>query len=262
MSKKDDKKISAGQLFKNCLFAVSELFRNAPVFETLFFLETLVASAFASYMSTFYVKMLVDMLERGAPFGEPATLIIVSCAVQIVLLVFENVFSNYEWVNVRLRYQKKFNLRLFRKASNVELACYEDPDFYDKYTRALDGLVAKIFRVSIRLLYSITWLFGTVYMIVYMMAIDPGVGVFMIFPMIGNFFIGKKLSNIEQKRYKENTKFQRMRSYVTRTLHLARYSKEMRLTNVYGLVQEKHRESVEGTNKVYDKYAAKSGFTY
>ena len=103
---------------------------------------------------------------------------------------------------------------------------------------------------------------SVVYLLVYMMSVDPGVGLFMIFPMIGNFIIGKKLNAIEQKRYKENTKFERMRSYVTRTLHLSRYSKEMRLTNVYGLVQDKHAQSVAGPKKTYDKFAFKSGLTY
>ena len=255
-------KLSAGQLLKNCLFAVGELFKNSPVYETLFVIETVVSAAFTAFMSTYYVKILVNMLEEGATFKKAAVMIVGFCAAQVSIFVFENLLSYYEFYNCKLRYAKKFNLRLFGKAANVELECYEDPVFYDKYTRALDGLTDKIFNVFYLVIDTLSRSFSVIYLLVYMMSVDPGVGLFMIFPMIGNFIIGKKLNVIEQKRYRENTKYSRMRSYVTRTLHLSRYSKEMRLTDVYGLVQDKHKRSVDGTNKVYDKFALKSGFTY
>jgi len=255
-------RLSSGQLIKNCLFAVSELFKNSPVFESLYVLESIAATAFSAFMSTYYVKYIVNMLEEGAPFKKAAALIIGFCIAQITLFVFENIFSNYEFYNCKMRYAKKFNLRLFKKAASVELECYEDPEFYDKYTRSLDGLTGKVFSVFYTSLRVVTHFISVVYLLAYMMSIDPGVGLFLIFPMIGNFIIGKRLNVIEQKRYKENTKFERMRSYVTRTLHLSRYSKEMRLTDVYDLVQDKHAKSVDGTRSVYDKFALKSGLTY
>ena len=74
---RDDKeKLSAGQLLKNCLFAVGELFKNSPVYETLFVIETVVSAAFTAFMSTYYVKILVNMLEEGAGFKRIASLII------------------------------------------------------------------------------------------------------------------------------------------------------------------------------------------
>ena len=260
--KTDKEKLSAGQLIKNCLFAVGELFKNSPVYETLYVFEALIETALYAFISTYYVKILVNLLEEGATFKKAATLIVGFCAAQTALFVFENILSFYEFYNCKQRYAKKFNLRLFRKAANVELECYEDPKFYDKYTRALDGLTDKMFHVFYLVIDIVSRFFSVVYLLVYMMSVDPGVGLFMIFPMIGNFIIGKKLNVIEQKRYKENTKFERMRSYVTRTLHLSRYSKEMRLTNVYDLVQDKHEKSVVGTRSVYNKFALKSGFTY
>ena len=69
-------KLSAGQLLKNCLFAVGELFKNSPVYETLFVIETVVSAAFTAFMSTYYVKILVNMLEEGATFKKAATMIV------------------------------------------------------------------------------------------------------------------------------------------------------------------------------------------
>ena len=69
--KRDGKeKLTSGQLVKNCLFAVGELFRNSPVFETLFVSELMIRTALAAFMSTFYVKILVNMLEKRAIIEE------------------------------------------------------------------------------------------------------------------------------------------------------------------------------------------------
>ena len=43
--------------------------------------------------------------------------------------------------------------KLFAKARNVELKCYEDSDFYNRYTMAMDGAEAKVSAI-IRSLYG------------------------------------------------------------------------------------------------------------
>ena len=243
-------------------FCLGEIFRSSPVYLTLDIILTFVGTAFSAFSSTYYIKILVSDMENNAPFSRMAVLIAGFAAAEMVLFVFEMLLNQLDQNYVRPAYQKRFNLLLFKKAGDVDLECYENPDFYDKYTRAMDGTHGRIMSVCYSFTYIITEFFRIAYLLWFMMSIDPGVGFFLIFPMIGNFIIGRKLNSIEQKRYKEDTKFTRIRSYVTRTLHLARYSKEMRLTRVYDLVQDKHERSVRGTFGVYDKYAFRGGATY
>ena len=102
--KRDGKeKLTSGQLIRNCLFAVGELFRNSPVFETLFVSELMIRTALAAFMSTFYVKILVNMLEKGASFGREAAFIIGAAVISAALFVFENILSHYNFYNCMLR---------------------------------------------------------------------------------------------------------------------------------------------------------------
>ena len=95
-----------------------------------------------------------------------------------------------------------------------------------------------------------------------MFSIEPGVALFLVFPMIGNFVLGSRLNKIEQQRYKENTKSNRIIDYVKRVLHLQQYAKEIRITDIYPLMSRKHRSAVDDICKVYDKYTMKASVVY
>ena len=92
--KGDREKLSSGQLIKNCLFAVGELFKNSPVFETLFVFELMIRTALAAFISTYYVKHLVNMLEEGASFRRAASFIIGAAVISAALFVFENILAS------------------------------------------------------------------------------------------------------------------------------------------------------------------------
>ena len=257
--KTKEKTISNIQVLKNCLFAVRELAVFSKLYIIVFPLLTLLYTVTSAFESTYYIKMIVSALENGEPFEKIALLIIIFIGLQFALMCVDWISSIWSDNIVENRFRESFNRRLFRKAANVELECYENPEFYDKYTRALSDTCSRIFDVF----YNFVWIafesIKVVYLIATMMAIDADVGIFLVFPIIGNFLLGKWLNGIEQERYKENTRNTRIRDYVMRTLHLARYAKEIRLTSVYSLIQRQHAKSVDDTGAVYDKYAFKSG---
>ena len=257
--KTKEKTISNIQVLKNCLFAVRELAVFSKLYIIVIPLLTLLYTVVSAFESTYYIKMIVSALENGEPFEKIALLIIIFIGLQFVLMCADWSINIWSDDIVENRFRESFNRRLFRKAANVELECYENPEFYDKYTRALSDTCSRIFDVF----YNFVWIafesIKVVYLIATMMAIDAGVGIFLVFPIIGNFLLGKWLNGIEQERYKENTRNTRIRDYVMRTLHLARYAKEIRLTSVYSLIQRQHAKSVDDTGAVYDKYAFKSG---
>ena len=90
-----------------------------------------------------------------------------------------------------------------------------------------------------------------------MYSIDKVAVLFVIFPIIGNFVFGGILNKLELKRYEENIPNERVSQYVNRVMYLAEYAKEMRLSNVYKLIMEKYKTSVDNTLNIVSKYAPK-----
>ena len=249
-------------MVQNCVFAVREFFSFSP-FYALFGIFVIAGSSVISVIeATYYVKHIVESIEQGKPFLTTAVFIV---GFGLISTLFWCISQIYESVIGRAKtnaYERDFNKKLFRKAGNVEVSCYEDTEFYDKYTRALDGIPNRIMNVWYETLWAVSHIARVVYLLAVMFAVDKGVALFLVFPMVGNFLFGRLLNDIEQKRYKENTKFERAAGYVMRVLHLGKYSKEIRLTGVYELMRAKFREAIGGSFSVFDRYALKTGGIY
>ena len=147
--------------------------------------------------------------------------------------------------------------KLYEKARNVELNCFENPEFYNKYTMAIDGAGEKITSVIKNVWGVLTGMVATVIAFYSMYSIDKIAVLFVIFPIIGNFVFGGILNKLELKRYEENIPNERVSQYVNRVMYLAEYAKEMRLSNVYKLIMEKYKTSVDSTVNIASKYAPK-----
>lgn len=190
------------------------------------------------FYSVFFIRYLVGAIERSSDFKTIITFILVSGAFFMTAGLYE-AYQNgsfYPIATVKI-YHKLYGL-LYKKASNVELRCFEDSSFYNKYTLAVDNAHEKLMTL-VRNIFGI--LFGAVAAIVVfatMFRIDKLAVLFVIFPIIGNFLFGYLSNKWIFKRDQAMAPYKRRIEYVNRVMHLADYSKEMRLSRVYNLMKE------------------------
>ena len=113
---------------------------------------------------------------------------------------------------------KGLNNMVFRKAMSLDVSCYEDPAFYDKYQRATNVLAWSYFdaicscvSVIIGNTAALLLVIGTV------TAIDPMYLLFL-FPVALVFVIEIIKSKLVYKRDLEMTKNNRVKAYIQRTV--------------------------------------------
>ncbi len=259
---KKEKEITTMQVIKNCFFAASELFRFNKAFLFYNFIAQFVFEAIYVFESTYYIKWIVDALQYHKPFSTIVTIVCVYVGIQLFVLFADRYLFVYWHSIISNRFAQYFDKLIFKKAGNVELSCYEDPQFFDKYTHALDGTPERLISVTEMFAGLISAPCAVVVFMCVMFSIEPGVALFLVFPMIGNFVLGSWLNKIEQKRYKEITKSNRIIDYVKRVLHLQQFAKEIRITDIYPLMNRKHRNAVDDICAVYDKYTLKTSVVY
>lgn len=109
-------------------------------------------------------------------------------------IFFINLYRDYvENVVVPLTDAKIYHgvyQKLYKKARNVELRCYENADFYNRYTMALDDAGTKITMIVDSFFGIFTGAAGVVIVFYAMYEIAPLSVLFIISPMIGNFVFG------------------------------------------------------------------------
>ena len=94
-----------------------------------------------------FMRRIIESLDNDAPFRNVMTFILMTGAIFFVLNLYEKYVDNVTFPLGAVKLYGGIYKELFTKAKNVELRCYEDSDFYDKYTMAMDGAEEKIFTI-------------------------------------------------------------------------------------------------------------------
>ncbi len=202
-----------------------------------------------------FMKRIVDALDKGAGFRSIFLFILGSGCVFGILSLYsayvDNVISPLETNRLFGGIYRK----LYEKARNLELRCYEDSDFYNRYTMAMDGAEQKVVSVLRGVLGTIIGIVSSVAVFYLMFEIDHFAILFILSPMIGNFVFGNLKNQYEFRRYQEQAPNEKVLNYVNRMIYLPDGAKEIRLSEIFSLLKKQYREATDKNVKVAIKYA-------
>jgi ATP-binding cassette subfamily B protein len=209
------------------------------------------------FTSIFFLRYVIHQIETEAPFASIILGIVICYGVLLLISLYNN-YSNAAVIPFTDNLiRKKLYSKLYKKARNVELRCFEDADFYNRYTLAMNGAPE-------RMITSVNVFFGVIFGVIAaaaafysMFMIDKFSVLFVISPIIGNFLLGGMMNKIYAGRYVDSVKNNRKMGYVNRVMYLAEYAKEIRLSNIHKLLTKYYDDSVTGNRDVADKYAKK-----
>lgn len=212
------------------------------------------------FFDAVFMREIVGALDEGKSFDEIFAFIAI-CGLTFCLI---NLYSNYaDNVTLPLQTTRLYGgiyRKLCAKARNVELRCYEDSDFYNRYTMAMDGAETKVSAV-IRSFWGV--LIGAAAVVAvfgFMYEIDHFAVLFVIFPLVGNFLFGNWKNKFEFKRYEEQAPNNKVLNYVNRTMYLPDYAKEIRLFQVFRLLKKQYHDATTDNVRVAKKYAFVNAF--
>ena len=202
-----------------------------------------------------FMRKIVDALDQGVGFRPIFTFILISGLVFCAIAVYENYVDNVVYPLQTNRLYYGIYKKLYDKAKNIELKCYEDSDFYNRYTMAMDGAEVKI-AAMIRAFFGVViGAISTGVVFGLMFEIDHYAVLFIISPLIGNFLFGNLKNKYEFKRYEEQAPNEKVLNYVSRMMYLPDGAKEIRLSNVFSLMKKQYREATKQNVRVAVKYA-------
>lgn len=210
------------------------------------------------FFTAYFLRHIVNALDTG----EEAKKIFFFVLICGVLFFFINLYRDYvENVVVPLtdaRIYEGVYLRLYRKARNVELRCYENADFYNRYTMALDDAGTKVTTIIDSFWGIFTGMIAVVVVFYAMYEIAPLSVLFILSPLIGNFVFGAVWNRLQVERYEENVLNDKVINYVNRVMYLVDYAKEIRLSKVFCLLSKQYKNATKNSMDLVEKYAFKT----
>ena len=227
MKKDRSKSIKKTRALKNNLYACGLLCKICPslvvhkgVSRFLGYFEWL-------FYSAFFMRFVIDSLETGESFGTIMIFIGIVTVVFGSMSLYNSILNGCVYPITGAVVNKGLYTKLFRKSRNVELECFENSDFYDKYTLAME-------KADERLIQTVEVVFGTAFgaiasvcAFIFMFQVDKISVLFILFPIIGNFVFNRMNSRLDYKRNKDMAPHNRRIAYINRVMYLTEYAKEM-----------------------------------
>ncbi len=206
-----------------------------------------------------FLKLLLDLITNGGTFKEYILLVLLLVAAEIIATGI-NCFSDYYGSVKWKKFYKNLNDKIFQKAVSVDMECYENPAFYDKYKRATeiiteDHLAMFAWQFSNIIAGSLTGVF----LVIYVITIDPKILLILLVSVFVLAFETIK-GKLDVKKDKEMTPHKRSKAYVKRTLYLRDYAKDMRTSDIFDVMHTRYETAITRNREIIKKYGWKIAF--
>lgn len=209
-----------------------------------------------------FTQMILNIAQQHMEFHRVLFFLGAAFLPRLFSRMYIQYYANYAGPVSDTRFFEGMNRILYEKACQTDLACFEDSEFYNQYMMAVREArtrVPKMLHDFCDMTVSFLAALAGFYLIYQM---DRFALLFIIFPILGIFVFNSVLSRRIFERERETAVFQRIADYVNRTVHLADYAKEMRLTRVFALLSRQYERSVQSVQNVIGSYAPFNMFLF
>ena len=235
-------------VLKNQIFLWKLCFKTCPLY-----MIYLLYDAFR-YQGVIFLEHVLGIryVLRCAEFHEPFTKALFYIGLILLLNILQIIpdgFFIYGWqFKYKPRLYRALKEQMFKKASEIDLYCYDDPAYYNDFVLSVSQSEAAIDRFLELLnmaMQAITVLFTTG---VFYIMTDPTGIAFVFASFILRFVVSKKLNKVNFENRVAVNPHMRKRDYVSRVFYLKDYAKELRLHPNAGVQLE--REFAEANDNI------------
>ena len=203
-----------------------------------------------------FLKYLLNALENGASFVEFVKICLIFLGLSILGKFLLNYFDYLTCVKHKVFY-KKMNEKIFQKAKNLDMDCFYNPEFFDKYKRATEVITDNHFDdFAYAFSCVVVGGFTGIFLVAYVVSVDPKMLLLLLTGVVVVAFEGVK-SKLNINKDKEMTIHKRSKAYIKRTIYLREFSKDMRTSGVYGVLHKRFEDAVNKNREIIKNYGYK-----
>lgn len=245
-------------VLKNNLFMMRLVFKASPSLVIFSALDAIRNQVSIFFEHTVLIGLVLEAAEYHRPFSEIGPIVLIFAGCIMLGMVFTVYVGSYINGVKRPIVREKVRMLLYEQAKNLDLACYDNPDFYNEQVLALSEIDKQIDRV-------ITFINNTLSGIAtfaltggYFLMKDKISIIFAVVSFVLGFLFSQLFNKLTFLARIERNPNERRRSYVNRVFYLNDYAKEIRLNpGVSDILLERFRDANEAVYQTERKYSHK-----
>ncbi len=245
--------------FGQLKFALKQVWEADKLLLVFSIFKNSIEQIFYVFFFVYLTKFIFNCIERNISYKNLFIFLIVSCSLHVCVHFTCGWYEAYRKVKTPEVYRYIFH-KVMDLSDSLELADYESPEFFDKYTRALDRCVDSAIDLAIKTGVYIGNVVSTIASLVIVVMVDPVFLVFMIVPMIVSLYFGNKNGKCNYERENAITRDKRIADYVKRVYYEKKYAAEVRLFDINSIMLDKQVDAVDNMEEISLKYRKKTAF--
>ena len=242
---------------KNNLFWLKQIFQASKPRLFLSIFVTTIQAIFNFIFDVYIFLIVLDGWQNGVGFLSICYKIILICIAHTVFLIMKNWYENCYVPQSDLKMNRYMRKLIYDKMKEIDLYCYDTPDFYNGYIRAMneiDGRTNAYLNTINSFVNNLFTICSTSFVI---FTIDPVFLVIALIPLFVSFFIGKAQGR-ERYVYRIETQAkEREKDYIRRIFYSKEYAEEMRTSGIFNVLIKHFDEIMNQFQAIVKKHGFK-----
>lgn len=254
--KEVNKKSFAGSL-ENNTYMLKLVFKASPFCVVSEFFIRIMNYFRTIFFSVFVMKYLFNAFENKKSFDEIISFIIITIAVMTVTFVIDAIYWQIYRPVSNQKISRYINMILFEKVSQVELACFENTEFFNKYTKAANETNGRAMGILDNLTHFTAAIISCVVVMVTLLTIDGIAILWGLLPFAAYYIINKISIKRRYALYEANIMPNRSMGYASRAVYLKDFAKELRLFDIKKVLLKRYDKSAAEVCENHDNHGYK-----
>lgn len=210
------------RLFKIC-------YKAAPSYMICYIIEAIRNEIVVFLEFTLALNFVLECAEFGRPFKVAAIFLLSLLAFVMLGLLFNAFLFQKLQQKAQPKIKQAVKQMMFAKAKEIDLECYDNPEFYNDYVLSVSEVDNQIGRIFTLITNLCTGLVSIVLSGAFFIGNDPVSFIFIAASFAASLWAGKAINRLNFKIRNEKNPHERKLGYVNRVFYLNDYAKEVRL---------------------------------
>ena len=258
---KDKVKQTAAQVWKNNWFLIKLCLAASPGYVIFAVLDSVRNQVSIFFEHTYGIGYVLEAAEFHYPFRQVALFLLILFGGVTLGMVFTAFVWDYVLEKERPKMREKIKLLFYEKAKELDLECYDNPDYYNQLVLVLAEVDNQIERCVTFLQNTASGIAVFISTGIYFFLKDKASILFAAVSFVMAFAFNQLFNRLTFKIRIARNPHERKREYVKRVFYLSDYAKELRLNpQVSGVLFDQFEEANEEVYQVEKRNANRRFF--
>lgn len=254
-------KQSAAMVWRNNWFLIKLMFSASPSFMIFTLMDSIRNQISIFFEHTYGIGYVLEAAEFHYPFRQVAQFILILAGCITLGMVFTVVAGDYIQEKERPKVREKIKMLLYEKTKELDLACYDNPEYYNEMVLAISEVDMQIDRCEAFLRNTASGITVFVSTGIYFLIRDRFSIVFAASSFVMAFAFNQLYNKRSFQIRMERNPHERKREYVKRVFYLGDYAKEIRLNpEIPDILLQTFEQANEEVYRVEKKHAMRRLF--